>query len=169
MAHLEILDGHADHIPQLRAVLDSIALFPAEMLPELMAPCLAGEADALWLTMLRDGRATGFCYARAEALTEGTWNMLALGVAASAQRSGLGARLVRALEERLRAKGARLLIVDTSGTAAFAPARSFYEACGYHQEARIRDFWAEGDDKITFRKALPPDTSRQTTSARPAR
>ena len=54
----------------------------------------------------------------------------------------------------LQAKGARILIADTSGTEAFAPPRAFYAANGYAEEARIRDFWATGDDKVVFWKAL---------------
>ncbi|MEO1249198.1 MAG: GNAT family N-acetyltransferase, partial [Pseudomonadota bacterium] len=30
----------------------------------------------------------------------------------------------------------------------------FYRRCGYVEEARIRDFWSAGDDKIVFWKAL---------------
>jgi hypothetical protein len=32
--------------------------------------------------------------------------------------------------------------------------RAFYLKCGYDLEARIRDYYTEGDDKVTFRKAL---------------
>ena len=46
------------------------------------------------------------------------------------------------------------MIVDTSGTEAFAETRAFYRKNGYTEEARIRDYWADGDDKITFRKPL---------------
>ena len=46
------------------------------------------------------------------------------------------------------------MIVDTSGTDDFAMTRKFYSQNGYEEEARIRDFWADGDDKVIFRKAL---------------
>ncbi|TBN49066.1 GNAT family N-acetyltransferase [Paracoccus sediminis] len=131
-----------------------IELFPADMLPEMIAPFLDGASSELWLGCVSNGIASGFCYARAEEMTEGTWNMLALGVAADLHGQGLGSALVAALEDRLQAQGARIIIVDTSSSDAFARARNFYEKNGYELEARIRDFWADGDDKITFRKKL---------------
>ena len=141
-------------IPALVAVLESIELFPSEMLAEMLAPTLAGETDAFWLTCHHDGEPVGLCYTVPEALTEETWNMLALGVRADLQGAGLGAALVAAAEQHLRDKGQRLLIVETSGKDGFALARKFYAQNGYEAEARIRDFWAEGDDKVVFRKVL---------------
>ncbi|MEM6358259.1 MAG: GNAT family N-acetyltransferase, partial [Pseudomonadota bacterium] len=70
------------------------------------------------------------------------------------QGKRLGTALVQAAESYLKDKGQRILIVDTSGTDDFALTRKFYAQNGYDEEARIRDFWAEGDDKVIFRKAL---------------
>lgn len=138
----------------LQGVLDGTGLFPSEMLPDMMSPAFAGDTDALWLTCHFRGEPVGFCYTMPEALAEGTWNMLALAVHPDLQGRGLGAALVTAAEENLRERGQRLIIVDTSGTADFALTRKFYAQNGYEEEARIRDFWASGDDKVTFRKAL---------------
>ena len=136
-------------------MLDGTQLFPSEMLPNMVADFLGPQtSDELWLTCERDGKAIGFCYAVPEALADGTWNMLALAVLPEFQGTGSGSALVAALETRLRADGHRVLIADTSGTQEFAKTRAFYAKNGYDEEARIRDFWASGDDKVTFRKAL---------------
>ena len=154
MTALDIRLCSASDLEGLGKVLDSIDLFPAEMLPELMSPFLGGDPADLWLTCLSEETLAALCFARAERLTQGTWNMLALGVDAGFQGRGIGAALVAALEEQLRARGARIVIVDTSSTGPYEMARTFYARNGYREEARIRDFWAEGDHKITFRKAL---------------
>jgi len=138
----------------LQGVLDQTELFPSEMLPDMLAPALAGETEAFWLTCHFDGEAVGLCYTVPEELTDGTWNMLALAVRPDLQGKRLGSELVAAAEQHLRDKGQRLLIVDTSGTEDFALTRKFYAQNGYQEEARIRDFWADGDDKVIFRKAL---------------
>ena len=154
MNSIEIRRTTAGDIDALARVIDATGLFPSDMLPDLLRPAVQGESDAIWLTGLEDGAPVGFCYAEPEQLSDRVWNMLALGVAPACQGRGLGQRLVRLLEDDLRAQGQRLLIVDTSGTDAFAATRAFYERCGYAQEARIRDYWSEGDDKVTFRKIL---------------
>ncbi|MEM6610126.1 MAG: GNAT family N-acetyltransferase [Pseudomonadota bacterium] len=143
-----------DDISGLRAVLDRTELFPSEMLTKMLAPYLAGETEAFWLTCHNDGEPVGLCYTVPEDLADGTWNMRALAVRPDLQGKRLGAALVHAAEQHLKDKGQRILIVETSGTDAFALTRKFYAQNGYEEEARIRDFWADGDDKVIFRKAL---------------
>ena len=134
----------------LKPVLEETGLFP----PDLLAGMAGGDFDdpslSLWLMAEDRGRALGFAYARPEPLTEGTWNLLSLAVRPAAQRQGLGAALVRAVEDRLRAEGARLVIIDTAGTKEFAPAQALYARLGYAEVARIADFWADAVDKVTF-------------------
>jgi len=124
------------------AVVAATGLFPDETLPSMMGAAVSGEA------------VVGLAYAVPEPLTHGTLNMLELGVLPDAQGRGVGKVLVAALEARLRANGRRLLIVGTSGTEAFAAARGFYRAAGYEEAVRIWEYWADGDDKVTFRKML---------------
>ncbi len=143
-----------DDIAGLAAVLDSTKLFPSELLPGMLAPALAGETEAVWLTCHQGGEAVGLCFSVPEELADGTWNMRALAVRSDLQGNGLGAAIVRAAEQYLKDEGQRILIVDTSGTDDFALTRKFYVQNGYEEEARIRDFWADGDDKVIFRKAL---------------
>lgn len=144
----------SDDLPALRDVLDQTGLFPGDLLDDMVGPHLSGTTTDVWLTCYLDGAAVGFCYTVPEELTDGTWNMLALAVRPDVQGRQLGTALVRAAEEHLRRAHQRLLIVETSGTEAFARTRAFYRQTGYQEEARIRDFWAKGDDKVIFRKAL---------------
>lgn len=153
MMNIRPLNAH--DIPALQVVLNETGLFPAELLPELVGGFLSDQqSDDIWLTCEDSGRAIGFCYAAPEPLTEGTWNMRAIAVLPSRQQTGVGAALVKALEAKLIALGQRILIVDTSGAVAFDRTRQFYRNNHYVEEARIRDFWASGDDKVIFWKAL---------------
>ena len=154
MSKPRIEETRAGDIPALQEVLDQTELFPSEMLPDMLLPFLSGGGAAHWLSCHQGGAAVGFCYLAPEALTDGTWNMVALAVRPDVQGQRLGSALVAEAEAQLRAQGQRVLIVDTSGTEDFALARKFYAQNGYDEEARIRDFWAAGDDKVIFRKAL---------------
>lgn len=152
---MKIRPTTSDDIPALQRVLKGTNLFPAEMLPDMVGRFLSSAAsDDRWLTCDEGGTAIGFCYAVPEQFADGTWNMLAIAVLPEKQGRGVGRAIIEQLESDLRKEGHRVLIVDTSGTDGFAETREFYRKSGYTEEARIRDFWAAGDDKIVFWKAL---------------
>lgn len=138
----------------LTTVLEETGLFPPDLLPDMAAPWFADAALAVWLVALDRSAVCGLCHARPEALTEGTWNLLALAVRPAAQGRGIAAGMVSSCETAMRDRGARLAIVDTAGTDDYAVARRLYARLGYAQVARIPDYWAEGVDKITFAKRL---------------
>jgi ribosomal protein S18 acetylase RimI-like enzyme len=140
-----------DDLPAAQTLIAAVDLFPPELLPDMAAPGLSGASADLWW-IANDGQ--GLAYAAPERMTEGTWNLLLLAVHPDSQRQGLGRALVRAASEALGQKGGRLLLVETSGLADFANARSFYSALGFRREARIRDFYQQGEDKVIFAHAL---------------
>lgn len=152
---MKIRPTRSQDISALKLVLEGTELFPSDMLPEMMGGFLSDEGRSdVWLSCETDGNVVGFCYAAPEQLTEGTWNMLAIAVLPSKQGGSAGSALVRGLESTLRESGHRVLIAETSGADAYALTRKFYRKNGYVEEARIRDFWAAGDDKVVFWKAL---------------
>jgi ribosomal protein S18 acetylase RimI-like enzyme len=63
------------------------------------------------------------------------------------------------VENALRTAGQRLLLVETSGSADFKRTRAFYTKCGYQAEARVRDYYALGEDMVMFRKDLGNDNA----------
>lgn len=152
---MEIRLTKSADISGLQKVLDNTELFPSEMLPDMVSGFVTSEESSeIWLTCDVDGEVIGFCYAVPETLAQGAWNMLAIAVLTSKQGGGYGGAITKHLEAMLKKCGQRILIADTSGTDDFAQTREFYRKHGYSEEARIRDFWAEGDDKIVFWKAL---------------
>ncbi|MGF1484098.1 MAG: GNAT family N-acetyltransferase [Opitutales bacterium] len=137
---------------------EETGLFPSEHLESLREMLNeffeAGDGQRrFWLTDDSAG-AVGVVYCEPEVMTSGTWNLRLIAVAPPLQGKGRGGRLLEHVEEHLRTKNARLLIVDTSGTDEFASVRSFYTKHGYKEESRIRNFFEEGDDKVTFTKQL---------------
>ncbi|BDC99544.1 GNAT family N-acetyltransferase [Persicobacter psychrovividus] len=140
-------------VSNLKAVIDSSELFPSEMIEEMIAPYFAQQEECLWLTGDQDGPSF-VAYCAPEKMTEGTWNLFLIAVHADRQGQGIGRSVLAHIEAELQKRGVRLLLVDTSGLDEFKATRSFYYQCGYLQEAVIRDFYQQGEDKVTFVKRL---------------
>ena len=140
-------------LPGLKTIINATELFPGEMLEAMTAPHLQGEGEEIWLTAEADGP-LGLAYAAPERMTEGCWNLLLIAVHPARQGQGIGTRLTQEVERRLSGSAARLLLVETSGLPEFEGTRGFYRRRGYEEEARIREFYRAGEDKIIFRKRL---------------
>ncbi|MDZ4791805.1 MAG: GNAT family N-acetyltransferase [Hyphomicrobiales bacterium] len=141
-------------MPALKGVIDAISLFPSAMLDDMMASYFGDEnSSEFWLTY-DDGEPTAIAYCSPERMTNGTWNLLLIAVHPDCQGRGLGAIIIRHVEQNLAERGERVLLVETSALPSFDRTRAFYSKIGYNEEARIRDFYQAGEDKIIFRKAL---------------
>ncbi|MEH2109131.1 GNAT family N-acetyltransferase [Nostoc sp.] len=112
-----------------------------------------GKAERFWITD-DDNGAVGVAYCEMERMTDQTWNLQLIAIRPDRQGQGRGATLLRYVEQTLMTHGGRVLLVETSGTPDFERTRAFYRKCGYEEEARIRDFYQAGADKIVYRKAL---------------
>jgi len=145
-------------LPAVRAVIDATGLFPSEALDDMISFEISSdhtdEPREFWLVYDDGDGAVAVAYSAPERMTVGTWNALLLAVHPEHQGQGIGALLMAYIETLLAARGGRVLLVETSGTAAFERTRSFYAHIGYEREALIRDYYDAGDDKIVFRKAL---------------
>ena len=142
-------------IEGLKHVLDSIELFPSEMLDDMISDFFENpNSQDIWFTATDDNIPVGIGYCAPEKLTDGTYNLYAIGVKNDLQGKGIGRLMMGYLEELLSKMGSRVLIVETSGADAFELTRKFYEDLGYAKEAVIRDFWEDGDDKVIYWKKI---------------
>lgn len=140
----------------LMAIAKAINLFtPPELeaLGEMLAGYFEGDSDSFWITY-DDGEPRGVAYCAPEVYADGVWNLYFIAVHPDYQGQGIGGKMLRYVEKMLAERGDRLLLVETSGLPDFEKTREFYRKNGYEEEARIRDYYKEGDDKIIFRKAL---------------
>ena len=143
----------------LMSLCNAIGLFQPNELEELSGMLSAYFEDSLngqhkWLVDEEDGELIGVAYYAEETFAYGVSNLLLIGFHPDRQREGRGTELLLYVEQELREKGDRILIVETSGLESFEATRAFYKKNGYDEEARIREYYNPGEDKIVFRKAL---------------
>jgi ribosomal protein S18 acetylase RimI-like enzyme len=145
---------HSD-LDSLKIVLDSCGLFPSEYLDDMISDYFHNlDTNEIWFTYVENDSPISIGYCIPEKLTSGTYNLLAIGVSENHQRKGVAVEMMNFIEQKLKTIGARVLIVETSSDDAQIGARNLYQKLGYNQEAVIRDFWNEGEDKIVYWKKL---------------
>ena len=84
--------------------------------------------------------------------TDRTWDLYWIATDPATHGTGGGTRLLSEVERRLQGLNARMLVVETSSRSEYAPTRAFYERRGYAVAARVREFYAPGDDRIIYTK-----------------
>jgi GNAT superfamily N-acetyltransferase len=148
-----------DDVDAVRQIAIGTGLFDDESWPdveEVMLASIRGELhDHSWVVLEDAERCVvAASYFAPEPFSFRMWNMYFLGVLPGHQGDGSGGALVAHVEQTLRNKGERVLIIETSGVPSFESTRQFYRNQGYVEEARIREFYGPGDDKVVFWKAL---------------
>ncbi len=70
------------------------------------------------------------------------------------QGKGVGTALLRRVEDEIRKRNGVWLVIETSDTAHYAPARRLYERCGYTLSMYLPDFYHDGDGMCTYTQRL---------------
>ena len=120
-----------------------------------MAEYFGGNGEDGHVCVVDDeGGPLGVAYYQPKIAADRVWDVTMIAVLPSHQGRGRGTAMLRYVEEDLRTRDQRLLLVETSSLPQYDQTRAFYVKCGYEAEARVRDYWERGDDLILFRKAL---------------
>jgi GNAT superfamily N-acetyltransferase len=125
-----------------------------ELLDAALARAEGNTYEAL-IAVDEDGdRPIGYACFGATPMTETTFDLYWLVVAADARGKGIGGALMTAVEELLRARGARRIRVETSSLEGSGGAARFYAKSGYARVGVVPDFYRPSDDLLTFLKVL---------------
>ena len=143
------------HRERIREILDATAVFRSDEVSvalELFDDALSGDYE--FLGGFEENDLVAYACFGATPGTDRTYDLYWIAVHPAAQGHGGGSRLLAEVERRLRERGARLLVIETSSRAEYAATRGFYLARGYHEIARMRDFYAPCDDRVIYTKSL---------------
>lgn len=99
-----------------------------------------------------DGGAAGYMTWGPTPLAEGAYDLYWMAVSPSEQGKGRGKELVRWLEDEVRKRDGRVIIIETSSQPKYHGTRRFYIDLDYKEVARVPDFYRAGDDRVIYAK-----------------
>ncbi len=106
-----------------------------------------------------DGAVVGYACFGLAPLTDGVFDLYWIAVDPRRQGAGIGRRLLREVERRARGARGRWVLIETASKPSYAATRAFYERAGYGEVARIRDFYAAGDDKVVYGRRVDREST----------
>ena len=102
----------------------------------------------------RDDTPAGYACYGPTPLTEATYDLYWIAVDPAFAGHGIGTRLLQRMEELVLAANGRLIVVETSSCPKYAASRRFYLKNGYNSAETIRDFYRDGEDRVTYVKRV---------------
>ena len=121
---------------------------------ELLDESLGGDDDYRFLGAYAGDELIGYASWGPTPGTHGTYDLYWIVVDPASQGKGVGTQLLAAVETQLMADRCRLIVVETSSRADYAPTRAFYERRGYARAATLPGYYAPDDDLVIYLKDL---------------
>jgi ribosomal protein S18 acetylase RimI-like enzyme len=106
------------------------------------------------VTCEKEGQVLGFAYYAPAPMTDRTWHLYWIAVKKDTHARGIGSQLLKHVEADIRNQNGRLLLIETSSLPHYGLTRNFYLKHAYEQTAIVKDFYADGDDMVIFRKRM---------------
>jgi ribosomal protein S18 acetylase RimI-like enzyme len=152
-------DMRRDDCHAVRELVSGTGYFRADEIDiavELVEERLARGADSGYEFVFAEIGATlvGYaCYGQIPC-TISSYDLYWIAVDPEHQRNGIGRSLMKAVQERVLAVGGQRIYIDTSGKDQYSATRKFYERNGFNCDARLKDFYGPGDDRVIYAKIL---------------
>ncbi len=146
-------------IEEIAAIVESTGFFSDEELE--IAIQLAEEkldqkdaSSYQFLFAENDERVFGYtCYGLIPA-TAYSYDIYWIVVSDDLRGRGMGKLLMAETERLIELSGGKHIYAETSSREQYKPTQEFYVACGFYQEAFLKNFYNEGDSKIIYAKVL---------------
>ena len=150
----------SEEAPLLVKLTEATGLFKpleVEALTEVFADYFAGDRELghRSITSEQNGTLLGFAYYAPAAMTDRSWYLYWIAVRKDIQARGIGTELLRYVEKDIREEHrGRVLFIETGSVPHYEKTRQFYVKNNYETHAVLKDYYADGDSMVVFRKAL---------------
>lgn len=155
---MEIRELQHKDVEPLKRILQATNVFRDEEIVvavDLMEATLGHTDDYLQRTIVDDYNvAQGYYCIGLTPMTQSTFDLYWIAVNPEHRGKGLGRQLLKHSEELIRSMKGTLIVVETSSLPKYEPTRKFYVRNNYLEMARIRDYYAPGDDLMIYTKHL---------------
>jgi D-alanine-D-alanine ligase len=143
----------------VRLIVNSTGLFrPAEadIAVELVEARLAkGAASGYEFAFAEEnGQVLGYACFGHNTMTVASYDLYWICVDKTLHGRGVGKQLLEAAEKQIKQLDGQRLYIETSTRPDYVGTRGFYLRCGYTLEAELADYYAPGDGKAIFVKAI---------------
>lgn len=101
-----------------------------------------------------DGTVASYACFGKNPMTRFAWDLYWLATRQDQMGRGFGRRIVSFVEEEVRRRGGKILVIETASNPGYGSTREFYLRIGCTLAARLPDFYDEGDDKLVFMKRV---------------
>lgn len=155
---MEIRELRREDVEPLKRILKATNVFRDEEIivaVELMEATLGQRDDYVQRTIV-DGEnvVQGYYCIGLTPMTQSTFDLYWIAVNPEYHGKGLGRQLLLHSEDLIRSMKGTLIVVETSSLPKYEPTRKFYVRNQYLETARIRDYYAPGDDLMIYTKHL---------------
>jgi ribosomal protein S18 acetylase RimI-like enzyme len=101
-----------------------------------------------------DGTVAAYACFGKNAMTKATFDLYWIATRSDRMGKGYGRAILSHVEEEVRRRGGRLLVIETSSQESYGTTREFYDKVGCTLAARLPDYYDEGDDKLIYLKRV---------------
>jgi ribosomal-protein-alanine N-acetyltransferase len=121
----------------------------SEPYPHYILAAMATETPETFLVAVSNLRVVGYVLA---SLNKDSGHILSIAVRTNLRRRGIGSRLMVAILEALRKKGAQQVILEVRMSN--LDARMFYEKLGFTEAGRVRAYYRDGEDALKMESRI---------------
>lgn len=146
---------------EIRRLLEDDAFFKPseiEVALELVEDSIVkgSNSDYNFILAEYEGKTAGYvCYGPI-LVTDRRYDLYWISVKKELRRKKIGSLLLVNAEKYIKDLGGAAIYIETSSLQVYQQTRQFYIKHGYHEVARIPDYYADNDARIVYMKKLQP-------------